>query len=302
MGDLVTEETKPKLWTPDDDKSSTLIPTVGDIVNTYCRFLEVSHPDHYKHFKIRLVNDQDAARAEAVVFSWLRANGYKPQIAESTSKGGVDFICYPESAKRFLVEVTTLNRKAVERRSGWPDELDETARAFSMIIPNLWLKVDSKDQQLERQHGPGILAICLTHVGASVLLGTLAAEWLMISEPQICVPLASERPLPSYTITDLRNAAFFKIKENGAIALDHQSISAILLIAICDNELEVIGMLNPGSYAPFDYHTIRKVPFLRVEWPIMDYIPRTEWVISCPSPSRFYHCRVNMTNAEWRGR
>lgn len=51
---------------------------------------------------------------------------------------GLMHVCVPESNGPFLIEVTSLNRDAVEQRSGWPDQLDERAHAFSMITPNLW--------------------------------------------------------------------------------------------------------------------------------------------------------------------
>jgi len=94
-----------------------------------------------------------------------------------------------------------------------------------MITPNLWSKAKNKAAQLAGAPEPRILAVCSTHVGADVLLGTIAAEWFMTSDPMISVGG------PTLNVTDLRKASFFRTRD-GAIVPANQSISAILLIAI----------------------------------------------------------------------
>jgi hypothetical protein len=295
------EEPQAELWSPDQGRRSSAGDTVEDVVNAYLLFLEVRHPDHLKLFRDRLKMDPDAAKAEAVVFSWLRRERCCPRIAESPRTGGADYRCIPESKNPFLVEVTHLDRDAVKQRSGWPDQLSDIAHTFSMITPNLRSKTQAKVPQLAGQDAPRVLAICLAHVGASALLGTLAAEWLMISELRIEMPIALEgEPAPARTVTDLKKSAFFRLHE-GAIVPVRQSISAILLIAIWEDQLEVVGMLHPAPAAPFDYHTFGDVPFLRVAWPIAGNAIRTEWVVGHPSPSRCYHSKVTMTDGELRG-
>jgi|GEM_PF-855238 hypothetical protein len=296
---METKEPASGLWTPEEGQISPRS-SVAEIVNAYSLFLEVCHPDHHKQFEARLQRNPDAARSEAVVFSWLRAQGYWPQVAESLGKGGMDFLCLPKSDDPFLIEVTSLNKEAVERRSGLPDELDEVARSFSMITPNLWSKSLHKAPQLSGYDFPRVLAICLTHVGASVLLGTLAAEWLMTSEPRIALPIAKEEPSSTRNETDLKTAAFFEIHD-GAIVPLRQSISAILLISIWDNQLDIIGMIHPAAAVPLDYRIFREVPFLKVKWPIIDYTITTEWVIGRPNPCHFHHHKVKMIETELRG-
>jgi hypothetical protein len=289
-----------ELWTPGEDHSSSLCDRVEDVLKAYSLFLEVRHPNHHKLIEARLKSDPDAARSEAVVFSWLRAQGHHPQVAESLERGGMDYLCVPESEEPFLIEVTALNKESVERRSGMPDEVDEVARTFSMITPKLWSKTLKKAPQLAGHDFPRVLSICLTHGGASVLLGTLAAEWLMTSEPKIEVPIALEGdPIPARNVTDLTKSAFFLLQD-GAILPVRQSISAILLISIW-NDLAVVGMLHPVASVPFDYRIFREVPFLRIEWPIKDNIMRMEWVVAHPNPCRFYHHKIKMTEAELRG-
>jgi hypothetical protein len=298
------KEPKEVLWVPRKDRRTSLGDSVGDVVNAYAAFLEVRHKDHRKQFEARLRADPDAAKAEAVIFSWLRMQGLGPHVAESTTSGGSDFLCVSEGIKHkqpFLLEVTTLKREAVEQRSGWPDELNDVAHSFSMITLNLWSKARYKAPQLAEQKVPRVLAICLTHVGASVLLGTLAAKWLMMSESKIAVPVTPEGPMaPPRAVTNLRKSAFLRL-QNGAIVPVLQSISAILLVSIWEDQIEVVGMLHPEPAVSFDYHAFGEVPFLRLEWPIKENVIRTEWVVSNPRPLRSHHIAVKMTDSELRG-
>ena len=290
-----------RIWVPEDDDRWLSGDSIQEVVDAYSVFLEVRHPDHKKHFHDRLAADPDSAKAEAVVFSWLRLRGSNPQVAESPSTGGTDYLCVPESNGPFLIEVTSLNRDAVEQRSGWPDQLDERAHAFSMITPNLWSKARTKAPQLGNHAVPRVLAITLAHIGASALLGTLAAEWMMMSEPKIQVPIAlSGQPGPTRTVSDLRKAAFIRL-QNHAVVPVLQSISAVLLIAIWDTQLEVVGLLHPEPAVPLDYGVFDDVPFLRVEWPVRQGILRREWVVAHPGPARYYHIKVRITDAELRG-
>jgi hypothetical protein len=293
-------EKEARLWVPDGNRHY-LGDSIQELVKAYLLFLEVCYRDHLKPFEDTLGSDPDAAKAEAVVFSWLRLQRHRPNLAESPGVGGVDYLCTPEARGPFLVEVTHLNRDAVVQRSGWPDELSDVARTFGQITPNLWSKARAKAPQLAGHEVPRVLAICLSHIGASVLLDRLAAQWLMISEPKIELPLTlTGEPKPARHVTDLRNAAFFK-PQDGAIVPVRQSISAILLIAIWEDQLEVVGMLHPEPAVPFDYHSLGDVPFLRVQWPIVADEIRTEWVIANPSPGRYYHRKVTLTNGELRG-
>jgi hypothetical protein len=290
-----------ELWTPSEGMISFSPDKIEDVLVAYSLFLEVCYPEHKKHFEARLRSNPDAARSEAVVFSWLRAQGHRPKIAESPEKGGMDYICFPDTEGPFLIEVTSLKKEAVELRSGWPDELNEVARSFSMITPNLWSKALDKAPQLGGHDFPRVLCISLIHVGASVLVGTLAAEWLMMSEPKIEIPVGLEgNQIKARNVTNLKKSAFFRI-HNGAIQPVRQSISAILLISIWNDQLAVVGMLHPVPSVPFNYRIFREVPFLKIKWPIESNTISTEWVIGHPNPKSFYHHKVIITDAEYRG-
>lgn len=271
------------------------------VIQSYLLFLEVRHPVHYRLFQRRLKDDPDAARAEAVIFSWLRQEGQKPMLHESPSVGGPDFLCAPSAQKSFLVEVTTLNVQAVERRSGWPDQLDAKVHSFSMITPNLQSKAKSKAGQLGGGSVPRVLVVSLTHLGASILLGTIAAKWLMVSEPRISVPIAFEgKSDPIGQVTDLKNAAFFKIENNKIVSM-RGSLSAILLVGIFEDQITVVGLLHPDPQVTFDYYIMKKVPFLKVNWPIEGNSIKMEWVIGSPTSATYYHSHVSLTDAELRG-
>jgi hypothetical protein len=300
---LNNKEPEKGLWNPMEGRRTIFGAPTADVVDAYSIFLEVRHPDHHKQFKARLKVDSDAAHAEAVIFSWMRSWGLGPHVAESTSSGGIDFLCVPEIMNKqpFMIEVTTLNRKAVEHRSGWPDELSETAHFFSMITPNLWSKARIKAPQLADYNFPRVLTICLTHVGASILLGPLAANWLILSEPKIVVPVTLEGPIaPPRTETNLKQSAFLRVQESAIVPI-RQSISAILLVSIWEDQLEVVGLLHPAPTVPFEYRTLDEVPFLRLEWPIKEPVIRTEWVIGNPRPMQCHHIKVKMTDSELRG-
>jgi len=292
----VTDEDAPKLWTPD---ARVLGASIAEIVKAYSLFLEVRYPDHYRAFQFRTTSDSNAANAEAVVFSWLRLQGLSPTLADTPGLGGPDFLCSPMSFAPFLIEVTSLKPEVVSERSGWPDELNDRTHSFAMITPNLWSKTKNKAAQLGGHEIARVLAICLTHMGADVLLGSLAAKWLVTSQPKISVPING--PITdAREVTDLSKSAFLAIRDGGVIAV-RKSISAVLLIAIYERELHAVGMLHPEPAVVFDYRTIIELPFLRLDWPLKDGNLRTEWVVAKPTPRVDRHIPMSMTNEELRG-
>jgi hypothetical protein len=277
---------------PDDQ--SRIGATVDQVVEAYSLFLEVSSPPHRALFNNRLKNDHDAARSEAVMFSWLRSRGFHPEIAENLDSGGVDFSCCSHSEPPFLVEVTKLDKNAVESRSGLPDEIGDKPSFFSMVTSQLWSKTKHKAAQLGNAKVPRLLAVCLLHSGADILLGTLAAEWLMTAEPTISAPIGSSE---TENVTNLKKAAFIQIRD-GQVVPVRRSISAILLTAIWHSEISVVGLLHPDPAMPFDYKIMREIPFLRLCWPVANNSLHAEWVIAHPHPTRFLNVAVRLDDAE----
>src|SRR3989442_14008589 len=78
-------------------------------------------------------------------------------------------------------------------------------------------------------------------------------------------------------------------------------ISAVLLIAIWENQLHAVGMLHPEPAVAFDYHSLIELPFLRLDWPVVDGVLKTEWVIARPAPRVDRHIPLSLTNEELRG-
>jgi hypothetical protein len=289
------------LWTPDPAGFAWQGNTSDEVTQAYALFLEVCHPEHLKRFQDRLKADPEAARAEAAVFSWLRTSRLAPAINEHPSRGGADFLCLPGEKDSFLLEVTSLRKDAIASKSGWPDDLDEGAAAFSMVTPQISRTIQHKVPQLAGgpQDVARVLAICLSHSGASALLGTMAAERVVTSTPVITTPLAADGTASEAPrlVTNLKQSAFFCIK-NGVIVPVRERISAILLIGIWDRQLEIVGMLHPAPTTPFAYRLLGDVPFLRVEWPIRGSEIDTEWIIGHPRPLAHYHSTVTLTDKE----
>lgn len=292
----MADEDLPRLWTPD---ARVLGASVSDVVKAYSLLLEVRYPDHDRAFRLRTVSDPNAANAEAVMFSWLRWHGFSPTPADAPGLGGPDFLCSPPLAAPFLLEVTSLSPDAVSQRSGWPDELSDKARSFAMITPNLWSKAKNKASQLGGHEIARVLAVCLAHIGADALLSTLAAQWLMTSEPKLSAlvggPIRAIRE-----VTDLSKSAFLAIRE-GNIIPARQSISAVLLVALWEQELHAVGLLHPEPAVALDYRGFIELPFLRLEWPVKNGVLRTEWVVAKPAPRVDRHVPVSLTTDDLRG-
>jgi hypothetical protein len=292
---------RPQLWTPEPCGFTWEGDTLDEITQAYSLFLEVCHPAHLVAFKERLTAEPAAARAEAAVFSWLSSARLAPALNEDRSRGGMDFLCLPGQTDSFLLEVTSLRKEAITAKSGWPEQLTEEAAAFSMVTPQISRSIQHKMPQLAASPASvaRVLAICLSHPGASALLSTLAAEWVITSPPALrsVIPKDGAPAGDPQMVTNLKQSAFFCIKE-GRIEPARQCLSAILLVAVWDRQLEISGMLHPAATKPFAYRLLRGVPFLRVDWPIIDGQINTEWVIGDPAPLAHHHSRVSLTDAE----
>jgi hypothetical protein len=139
------------------------------------------------------------------------------------------------------------------------------------------------------------------HPAASLLLGTLAAKWMLLSNPVIRVPIAvsGEPTGATQAVTDLRYSVFFE-PQDGVIVPMRQSVSAILLVALWEKQSEIVGLFHPEPMALLDYRVFRQVPFLRVEWPLSNPVG-LEWIVGDPSPRRIDHRRVSLNDTELRG-
>ncbi len=288
---------EPRLWTPQTPFRAA---TVDEGIEAYRVFLRVLYPEHLRAFDSRRESDSDSAVAEAVVFSVLRAARLEPVIAEGLGTGGPDFLCLPGSDRAFFVEATSLDQAAVERRAGWPDTIADEARWFGGITRSLCNKCAQKASQLADLPSPRLLAICSTHVGAGVLLDTIAAEALMVPETGVSArdDMSAEE---ARRVAELRISPFLEVQEDGGLASIRRSISGILLLAIDGGGTGLLGLLHPDPVLHFDYRILAGVPFLRFVEPVRDGVPRTEWVVGDPEPKRVDHRAVSLSDTELHG-
>ena len=134
---------------------------VRDVLEYYRCYLSRNRDlaDHCTQFMRRENSDPKAAQAEAVVFSWLRAEKLEPRPFEDAGTGGPDFLCTHSGSDRFLVEATSLDSGMVSERSGLPAQITGPGGgAFALITDRLKAKAQSKTPQLggaRPSHGPG---------------------------------------------------------------------------------------------------------------------------------------------------
>lgn len=281
--------------------NSDIFPNAADVTESFKIYLEVINPKYLEIFIKREKNNKDAAMFEAIIFSIFREYyNYEIKINENPSSGGVDFLCDTKNMK-FAVEATTISVKSVENHSGLKNEIeDNRVTSFSFITEKLKSVISGKVSQLSDHEIPRILAIGSTHFDSNVLLGTRAAEKLLVPD-SISVPLANGKnnvQKKSFLSTDLETSIFFKF-ENGKIIPCRQGISAILLVDVKYDYLNIVGLLHPEPLYCFDYNILSDVHFLTVkDWPIKEGKIKLLWIISNPEVSKKYLKKVLIKDQE----
>jgi hypothetical protein len=255
-----------------------------DVVNSYRCYLGRNRDlgNQCTQFLKREKSDPAAAQAEAVVFSWLRAEKLEPRLFEDAGTGGPDFCATHANTERFLIEATSLDSQMVAERSGLAAEITGAGGgAFGLITDKLKAKAQSKAKQLSGRGMPTVLAIASDHAFASILMDSLAAEYLMTSAPQINVPIGGGR---EYMSTDLKDSVFQRstglLDTNGApiIQPSLRSISAILLMAVDHRKSQIVGLLHPDAVNPFNPQWLPMVPFVKFAGVFSLTNITTEWV------------------------
>ncbi|HEY6195527.1 MAG TPA: hypothetical protein VI504_10830 [Candidatus Eisenbacteria bacterium] len=269
-----------------------------ETVIAYEELLKRLYPESVKGFQARRSSAPDAALAEAITFSWLRAAHLNPRISDAPGTGGPDLLCSSEIAGEFSVEVTALDGDALADRTGIPNQAESGGGWFSDDTLKLQSVVKRKASQLSVSSLPRVLAICASHPASSALLGRVGAEELMTSPPRYTVPVDDE-PAGVQADTDLEQSAFLRLTEAGLVAV-RRSVSAILLIVIWDDGLNVMGLLHPDPARPWEPAALPAVPFLRLEWPVRGQRLKLEWLIADPSPAKQLHWAPRLTDEELR--
>ena len=271
--------------------------SITKVTESYKRFLETKHPQHFQPYCRRLKHQPESAKAEAITYSFFRSRCDDVQVEEDLSKGGVDFRCKSKDGTGFVSEVTCLEVESVAGQSKLKNEFPEEGfgGSFAMVTPKLLSKAVSKAKQMSGYCCPRVLVMTSEHWMSSVLLGQAGAEFLLTDELEILEPI--DRPgntgkLENVdSVTDLENAVFFRMK-NGKLESCRRSISAILLFSVSPDKTfsEVVGLLHPDPAYKFPICTLPSIPFLRLkEWPPKNNRIETEWSIHEPKPDKFYH-------------
>jgi hypothetical protein len=243
--------------------------SLRDVVECYRSYLGRNRDlaNHCIQFLKREKSDPKAAQAEAVVFSWLRAEKLGPRLFEDAGTGGPDFCATPVGTDFFLVETTSLDSEMVAERSGLAAEITGPGGgAFALITEKLKAKAQGKARQLSGHGLPTVLAICSDHAFASILMDKLPAEYMLTSAPQINVPIGGGR---EYMTTSLKDSVFHRptglLDASGApiIKSSLRSISAILLLAVDHRDLRIVGVLHPDPVKSFNPQFLPTVPFVK---------------------------------------
>ena len=164
-------------------------------------------------------------------------------------------------------------------------------------------RVTTKAGQLAGATLPTLVVIASLHDGAYLLLRPDEAVNFLTSDWAYTIPVESNGN-DTYLSTDLKYSIFFKPDPQfpSKIAPCRQSISAVLLMPISGDRLNVTGVLHPEPIYPFSINFLKNVPFARVQkWPIENGEIFTEWVISDPYASVFHHLnhiKRNITNLD----
>jgi hypothetical protein len=264
---------------------------VDEIVESYKVFLGRNHyDDHLRRFELRKRSDAKAAEAEAVVFSLLWSSEARPGVFEDTSDGGPDFVCRPDMAREFVVEVKSLSPDGVARRSCWPKKGNgRVGGAFKLDTFKLKNVAQRADRQLGHCASPRVLAIASSDESALVLMDCHAVESLLVSDP---VP-STRLDNPAMLATDLRNSVFIKPGDAGRIVPCLPHISAIWLVGIFGDQSRLVGALHPEPEIPFDPNLFPLIPYGRLRrWPVPDGRLGVEWTPGRREPAGFPHARV----------
>ena len=195
------------------------------LLDEYKHFLDTNQPEHSNSFHQRCNNQPEAARAEAVAFSFFKWNGYDIQVEETGNEGGVDFRAQKDSTE-FVIEVTSILREIFTEHSGTPENLISGGYSRDPYkVPRLIRsKVSSKADQMSRYDCPRILVITCEHPEyEDILLNKEAfgAKMFLTSPPKMEIPSGNN-------ITDLADSLFFKFQDD-RVVFCRESISAVLL-------------------------------------------------------------------------
>ena len=236
--------------------------TVDNLLDEYKHFLDANQPEHSNSFHQRCNNQLEAARAEAVVFSFFQWHGYDIRVEEAGNEGGVDFRVQTENTD-FVVEVTSILRETFSKRYGTP-ERPISGKGYSVNLYGVARQIRheafDKEKQMSGYDCPTILVIACEHPEYADFLhdkGTFGPKMFLTSPPKLEIPSGNN-------ITDLKYSLFLRF-ENDRIVFCRKSISAVLLFYINKKtRSEIVGLLHPKPAYNFSIELLSSVPFVEV--------------------------------------
>lgn len=248
--------------------------TVCDLLDEYKRFLKTDHSERCKSFDELCCTEPEAARAEAVLFSFFEWDGYDIRVEETGNEGGVDFRAQKENTE-FVIEVTSILRETFVEHSGVSENPWTSGRGVHVgdydIAHLIRSKVSGKVGQMsgkaDQMSGydcPRILVIACEHVEYQTYLEKsedvgFGAEMFLTSPERIAIPSLDN-------VTDLADSLFIRF-QNGRIVFCRASISAVLLFHISKYHSQVTGLLHPKPAHKFSIELLPSVPFVEAVIP-----------------------------------
>ena len=247
--------------------------TVSNLVDEFKHFLDVNHPEHSNAFSQR---PPEAARAEAVVFSFFKQNGYDIRIEETPYVGGVDFRVLTENSE-FVVEVTSISQNTVTERSGVPTKLTSGQGYHSdrYAVANR-IRQEAFDQasQMSGYDCPAILVITSEHPEYADILKDKVTEFnprmFMTGAPEIEMEYNTETHASRIVgnATRLKESLFFRFNRKGRIEFCREQMSAVLLFYIHEKyEALIVGLLHPKPIYQFSHEILPSVRFVALPIP-----------------------------------
>ena len=247
--------------------------TVYDLLDEYKDFLDGTN--RFESFKRLCCAEPEAARSEAVTYSFFKWHGYDIQVEETPNEGGVDFRIQAESTD-FVVEVTSILRETYTEHSGMPERII-SGRGYSVDpyrIPHLIRsEVSSKARQMSGYDCPRILVITCEHPEYADFLDEKEAfgpAVLLTSPPKIEIPGGNN-------VTDLADSLFFRF-QNDRIVFCRESISAVLLFYISKYYVQTTCLLHPQPVYNFLVDFLPSVPFVEVLISGTEDYTETRWI------------------------
>ena len=247
--------------------------TIYDLLDEYKDFLDGTN--RFESFKRLCCAKPEAARSEAVAYSFFKWHGYDIQVEETPNEGGVDFRIQAESID-FVVEVTSILRETYTENSGMPERII-SGRGYSVDpyrVPHLIRsEVSSKARQMSGYDCPRILVITCEHPEYADFLDEKEAfgpSILLTSPPKIEIPGGNN-------VTDLADSLFFRF-QNDRIVFCRESISAVLLFYISKYYAQTTYLLHPHPVYNFSVDFLPSVPFVEVLISGTEDYTETRWI------------------------